>query len=77
MAFINGVGVSRLAFITGIVDGLIARIGLSLLFGISLGMGIGGFWLGSAIAGCTFMIVGLIYYAMGTWRKRKPLATAE
>ena len=40
-------------------------------------MGIGGFWLGSAIAGCTFMIVGLIYYAMGTWRKRKPLATAE
>ena len=75
MAFINGVGVSKLAFVTGFVDGIIARIGLSILFGVSMGMGISGFWLGSAVAGYVFFVVGIVYYLMGTWRKRKPLAT--
>ena len=73
MAFINGIGFSRLAFVTGFLDGIVARIGLSLLFGVALGMGISGFWLGSALAGYTFFVVGIVYYAMGTWRRRKTL----
>ena len=77
MAFINGVGVSKLAFITGFADGIIARIGLSLLFGVTMDMGIAGFWLGSAIAGYVFLVVGLVYYSMGTWRKRKPIASKD
>lgn len=75
ISFITGIGNSRLALITGIADGIVARIGLSLLFGISLGMGISGFWLGSAIAGYVFLFVGGIYYAMGTWKKRKTLVS--
>lgn len=75
MSFINGIGFSKLSFITGFMDGIVARISLSLLFGVTLGMGISGFWLGSAIAGYMFFFVGLVYYAMGTWRKRKPLIT--
>ncbi len=75
ISFITGIGNSRLALITGIADGIIARIGLSLLFGVSLAMGISGFWLGSAIAGYVFLFVGGIYYAMGTWKKRKTLVS--
>ncbi len=77
ISFINGIGNSKLALVTGIADGIIARIGLSLLFGVTLGMGISGFWLGSAIAGYVFLFVGGIYYAMGTWRKRKLLVSAD
>lgn len=77
IGFINGIGNSKLALVTGIVDGIVARIALSLLFGITLGMGISGFWLGSAIAGYVFLFVGVVYYAMGTWRKRKLLVSAE
>lgn len=77
ISFITGIGNSRLALITGIADGIIARIGLSLLFGVALGMGISGFWLGSAIAGYVFLFVGGIYYAMGTWRKQKLLVSVE
>ncbi len=75
ISFITGIGNSRLALITGIADGIVARIGLSLLFGVSLAMGISGFWLGSAIAGYVFLFVGGIYYAMGTWKKRKTLVS--
>ena len=46
-----------------------------LTISITMGMGISGFWLGSAVAGYMFFIVGCIYYAMGTWRKRKTLVT--
>lgn len=77
MSFINGIGNSKLSFVTGFMDGIVARISLSLFFGISLGMGIRGFWLGSAIAGYAFFIVGVVYYAMGTWRKRKTLVTPD
>lgn len=71
MALINGIGNSRLAFICGIVDGIFARIGFSLLFGAT--MGVVGFWLGSALAGHVFGVIGLIYYLSGKWKTRKPL----
>jgi len=75
MAFINGIGFSRLSFVTGFVDGIVARIGLSLLFGVYMDMGISGFWLGSTLAGYVFLFVGLVYFAMGTWKKRKPIVS--
>ncbi len=77
MSFINGIGFSRLSLVAGVLDGIVARISLSLFFGITLGMGISGFWLGSAVAGYVFFVIGIIYYAMGTWRKRKLLVSAE
>ena len=73
MAFINGIGFSRLSFIAGFIDGIVARIGLSLLFGIVLGMGVRGFWLGSALAGLVIGLIGAIYYASGKWKTRKTL----
>ena len=73
MAFINGIGNSRLSFIAGFIDGIIARIGLSLLFGITLGMGVQGFWLGSALAGLVIGVIGVFYYFSGKWKTRKLL----
>ena len=73
MAFINGIGFSRLSFIAGFIDGIIARIGLSLLFGIVLDMGVRGFWLGSSLAGLVIGVIGAFYYFSGTWKTRKLL----
>jgi len=73
MAFINGIGNSRLSFVAGFIDGIIARIGLSLMFGISMGMGVRGFWLGSALAGHVIAVIGVIYYIPGKWKNRKLL----
>lgn len=75
MALINGIGNSRLAFICGIVDGIIARIGLSVLFGMFTDMGVAGYWLGSALAGHSFGLIALVYYLSGKWKKRKLLVT--
>ena len=73
MALINGIGNSRLAFICGIVDGIIARIGLSIIFGMFTDMGVAGYWLGSALAGHSFGLIALVYYLSGKWKTRKLL----
>ena len=75
LALINGIGFSKLSFYGGLVDGIVARIGLSLLFGITFKMGIQGFWLGSALAGYVLAVVGVVYYLSGKWKTRKLLIT--
>lgn len=73
LAFINGIGNSKLSFISGLIDATVARIGLALLFGISMGMGISGFWLGNVLAGNVIGVIGLLYYLPGKWKHRKTL----
>ena len=68
-AFINGSGNTKANFATAILDGIVLRIGLSVLFGLMLGMKHYGFWLGDALAGFTPLWLGLIFYFRGTWRK--------
>ncbi len=70
-ALINGVGNFKLNFLVGILDGVILRIGLSVLLGIWCGFGIFGFWYGHAIAGFTPFVIGGIYFLTGRWRTRK------
>ena len=72
-AFINGIGFPALSFIGGILDGLVARIGLCILFGRVMGMGVFGVWLGMALAGYVFLFVGGGYYLTGKWKSRKPI----
>ena len=69
-ALINGSGNAIVNFATAILDGIVLRIGLSLLFGIALGMEYSGFWLGDALAGYTPFLIGLIYYFSGKWKKK-------
>ncbi len=70
-ALINGSGHNRINFATAILDGIVLRIGLSILFGLTLGMKHYGFWLGDALAGFTPFWIGLIFYFSGIWKKEK------
>ncbi|MBP3657503.1 MAG: MATE family efflux transporter [Clostridia bacterium] len=68
-ALINGSGNYRINFATAILDGIVMRIGLALLFGLALGMKHYGFWLGDALAGFTPFFIGLVFYRSGKWKK--------
>lgn len=68
-ALINGSGNTKINFATAILDGIVLRIGLALLFGVALDMRHTGFWLGDALAGFTPFWLGIIFYFTGSWKK--------
>ncbi len=68
-ALINGSGNYKINFATAILDGIVMRIGLSVLFGLALGMKHYGFWLGDALAGFTPFWIGVVFYLTGWWKK--------
>lgn len=68
-ALINGSGNYKINFATAILDGIVLRIGLSVLFGLTFGMKHYGFWLGDAVAGFTPFFIGLVFYWTGAWKK--------
>lgn len=68
-ALVNGSGNVGVNFATAILDGIVLRIGLSLLFGLALDMKYMGFWLGDALAGFTPFFIGIVYYLTGAWKK--------
>lgn len=76
-ALINGSGNTKINFVTAILDGIVLRIGLSLLFGIAMDMGALGFWLGDALAGFTPFVIGAVYYLTGRWKKEKTLVESK
>lgn len=69
-AFINGSGNYGVNFVTALLDGIILRIGLSFLFGLSMKMGYFGFWLGDALAGFTPLFIGIVFYISNRWKKQ-------
>lgn len=73
LGLINGVGNTMLNMVIAILDGVIARIGLSMLLGVVLGMGLRGFWLGNALAGYVSVILAGVYFFFGKWEDRKLL----
>jgi Na+-driven multidrug efflux pump len=70
-ALLNGSGNYKVNFATAIFDGIIMRIGLSILFGLVLDMRHYGFWLGDALAGFTPFVIGIVFYFFGSWRHPK------
>lgn len=68
-ALLNGSGNYKINFVTAILDGIIMRIGLSVLFGLALNLKHYGFWLGDALAGFTPFFIGIVYYVTGKWKK--------
>ena len=73
LSLINGQGYAAMGFTIGMLDGVVFRIGISILLGTVLKMGIGGYWLGSVLAGYTYLFVGGAYFLSGKWKSR-PLA---
>ncbi len=70
-ALINGSGIYKINFATAIFDGIIMRIGLSVLFGLVFNMEHIGFWLGDALAGYTPFFIGIIFFISGKWKKKE------
>lgn len=73
LGFINGIGFVGLNMAVAIGDGVMARIGLSLLFANVMGLGLHGYWWGSALAGFVSVIGGWAYFFFGKWQSRKLL----
>jgi len=69
MALINGIGRPKINYILGILDGIVLRVGCSLLMGIVFDMGVQGFWMGNALGGFGPLFVGSIYFFTGIWEK--------
>ena len=70
-SLMNGSGNAKLNFAVAIIDGMISRIGISALLGFAVGMGCQGFWYGDALAGYMPMVIGIIFFLSGRWKKDK------
>ena len=68
-SLINGSGRSRLNLAVALIDGMISRIGLAALLGFALKMDCRGFWLGDSLAGFMPLVIGLVFYLSGRWKK--------
>lgn len=73
-AFIQGIGNAKLGLVLSLLDGVVLRIGFSVLFGIVFSWGFYGFVLGYGVAAYGFCIPSLVYFLSGVWKKRKTLA---
>ncbi len=69
LALIQGIGNVNLDFIIAILDGVVARVFLSLFLGSIWGLN-GYFW-GNSLAGYVSVIIGVPYFFWGKWEKRK------
>lgn len=73
-SMVTGSGFATFDLFIGLLDGIVCRIGLSILFAYILGMGATGFFWATAL---TRVIPGCIvfaYFMSGKWRERKLLA---
>ena len=73
LGLVSGVGNVRFNFFISILDGVIARIGLGLLLSGPMGLGLYGYWWGSALAGFVSTIGTWIYFFSGRWESRQLL----
>ena len=76
-ALLNGIGFATLSLISGLIDSVAARIGFSLLLANTAGLGIYGYWLGSALAGFIPVLIGGTYFLTGRWKDYEFLKDPE
>ena len=68
-ALINGSGNTKLNLAIALIDGILMRIGLAALLCFGFSMGSLGCWYGDAIAGFMPLLIGLVFYLSGRWKK--------
>lgn len=73
-AVISGSGYAKLQFFYGVLDSIILRIGISLLFAYVLDMGVVGFFLGNGLARLGPTMIGIYYFYSNKWKKRNLLS---
>ena len=72
-AMVTGCGFVSLGFAIGILDGVVCKVGLSLLFVYVFGMGYLGLFWGVACSRILPALLCAAYFLSGRWRKRKLL----
>ena len=73
-SMVTGCGFVSLGFFIGILDGMICRIGLSLMFLYVFDMGVLSYFWGTACCRILPCIICFIYFMSGRWAKRKLLS---
>lgn len=73
---VTGSGNVKLGFISGVLDGVILRLGISFLLAYGLDMGVFGFFYGNALARMGPVVINSGYYFSGKWKDRE-LLTAK
>ena len=68
-SLVDGSGSKIINIVNALLDAVAARIGFAVIFGIILDMGYIGFWLGAALAMFVPIIVELIFFISGVWKK--------
>ena len=69
LGMITGVGRTRYNLLVSLLDGVAARVGLSILFGTVMDLGLRGYWIGSSAAGYVSVIMGAAFFLFGNWKK--------
>jgi len=72
-AVITGCGFASFSFVIGMMDGVVCRIGFSILFVYGMDMGITGFFYGNAMARSIPAVICFLYFISGRWKTRKLL----
>ncbi len=67
-AVITGVGNARLNLISGVLDGIVLRLGISYGLAHGLNIGVTGFFYGNALARLAPTIISIIYFYSGRWK---------
>ncbi|MCD8046036.1 MAG: MATE family efflux transporter [Clostridiales bacterium] len=65
-----GVGATKLSLFVSMMDGVVARIGLSVLFGTVIGLGLRGYWMGAVAAPYVSVLLGWSYFLAMRWKKK-------
>lgn len=73
MTLINGSGNSRLNLAVALLDGVLARIGFSALFGLIMDYGYMGLWVGGELASFVPFLIGGTYFLSGRWKMKSKL----
>ena len=73
-SLINGSGNTKLNLAVAVLDGILVRIGLAMVLGVVCGLGVYGFWFGSAFSGFAPFLIGAVYYVSGTWKGNRGAA---
>ncbi|MCD8374901.1 MAG: MATE family efflux transporter [Oscillospiraceae bacterium] len=72
LGLINGLGRSGMSLIIGLLDAVVARVAISLMMVVTLDLGIVGFWYGSVLSGFVPVIIGVVFWLTGAWKRSKP-----
>lgn len=76
-SIIEGSGNRRINLIIALLDAIVARIGFAFLFGVVLGFGYMGFWFGITLAEIVPILIGIVFYLTGAWKKHAKIKSKE